>query len=229
MTEASASTIDRNRSQHEIAREAAVAELAAVLYKTQQEDSTDQFQDLSDDQQAEYLAASDVLCDVLQGKFSQPISEQQALGRAVSKRSKAGHEIHEAWLSRHEQAHDGPLDAPFAELPDDEKAKIMEQYDVALELSENDWVVATRRDSPAGPGGMFERVSVFNKFGRIIAENVEGPWLGELGNDPLRSRLEPGLIGEDLGPQVAELRAADERQARKGKATRKVLGILKRK
>lgn len=84
-------------------------------------------------------------------------------------RQEAGALIHDARLSRNEWARGGELDVPFAQLPPDEQAKNMAQYDRAIELSENDKEIHGSH-TDGNPYADIE--TFFNKYGIQLARTI---------------------------------------------------------
>jgi hypothetical protein len=84
--------------------------------------------DLPADWQAENKAAAETVVDIIQEKNGQIDLSNDEIYNEV------GDKIHSAWMSRNEWAKGGELDVPFAELPEVEKNKDIDQMIVAQKV-----------------------------------------------------------------------------------------------
>jgi hypothetical protein len=86
------------------------------------------FPELPSDWQAENQAAAEVVVDVL-GEANGTVDLADE-----AQRDYVGGKIHDAWLSRNDWAAGGELDVPFAQLPQAEQAKDLDQMVIAQQV-----------------------------------------------------------------------------------------------
>ncbi len=88
--------------------------------------------ELPSDWQAENKAAAETVVGILDEHHGQiDLTNKES-------REQVGSRIHDAWLSRNPWAKGGELDVPFAELPEAEQAKDIDQMTIALGTLESD-------------------------------------------------------------------------------------------
>lgn len=87
------------------------------------------YEDLPEDWKGENKVAAEFVVG-LHGELTAELGEVRL--DVPETRAHVGDEIHSAWLSRNEWAKDGELGVPFAELPEDEQEKDIDQYRTLL-------------------------------------------------------------------------------------------------